>query len=362
MQAIHIVGSAARVDGAQRYATGLTAAEASSETSLRHETLTISPLGEDWHTPLAAGRFRCGSGPIDALERAVALLRGGEADLVSITGEDPLRTGYTRDERVSRMDIYPELDSVAHGYDKLACLYLERKGIDRARFIGLRDALFDNYLKTFLAQKGARAPSPVWFEPVTDLFRGVDCANPVIDFKGELLLATQETARRLCKQGAAGPAGPAGKAAEKTVEIAGVATAALDRDGPRALEEIAEFRHLRRAVELAQKRAGVDISKAFNAGEVYFEAYTCFPVIPLALLLEAGISEVDGEGLEELVATKPLTITGGMNLARAPWNNPALRGLIAMHHKLLEGGKSLGIVHGNGGLGFSQGIAILRRV
>jgi hypothetical protein len=352
MERVYIVGSSAGIDGAERYRTGLTLEEAAGRRSLRMRELTISPLGEGWGTPLPDGHFRCGSAPVDALEVGVALLRSGKADLVAIKGEDNLRTGYTSQQRVAAMEIYPEIPSVAQGYDLLARSYLEKKVIDIPGFIRIRNALFDNYLKTFLADKGEaaerRAPAPAWYEPVTPLFRGVDCANPVIDFKGELLLATGQTATRLNLED------------ETAVEIAGVATGHLDRDGPEAVDEIAQFTHLRRAIEGAQSAAGVNIAEAFNTGAAHLEVYTCFPVIPLAFLLESGICEA--EGLEEVISHKSLTITGGMNLARAPWNNPALHGLIAMHHRLLEGGRPLGIVHGNGGLGFRQGVAVLGRV
>ena len=55
----------------------------------------------------------------------------------------------------------------------------------------------------------------------------------------------------------------------------------------------------------------------------------------------------------------PITVTGGMNLAGAPWNNPALHALIVMHERLLEGPEECGLVHGNGGVGGYQGVAIL---
>ena len=56
-----------------------------------------------------------------------------------------------------------------------------------------------------------------------------------------------------------------------------------------------------------------------------------------------------------------LTLKGGMNLNRAPWNLPALRALIEMTQALQTSEQTLGGVHGNGGLGYKQGFAILRR-
>jgi hypothetical protein len=51
-----------------------------------------------------------------------------------------------------------------------------------------------------------------------------------------------------------------------------------------------------------------------------------------------------------------------MNLAKAAWNNPALNSLILMHHRLCDSSQKIGLIHGNGGLGYRQGVAIIERV
>jgi hypothetical protein len=61
-----------------------------------------------------------------------------------------------------------------------------------------------------------------------------------------------------------------------------------------------------------------------------------------------------------LLSEREVTVTGGMNLARAPWNNPALNALIVMCERLNAGSATMGAVHGNGGLGYKQGFAILQ--
>ena len=63
--------------------------------------------------------------------------------------------------------------------------------------------------------------------------------------------------------------------------------------------------------------------------------------------------------IPEFLTDHLVTITGGMNLARAPWNNPALNGLIEMYHQLNDNPTQHGLVHGNGGIGYRQGVAIL---
>ena len=51
-----------------------------------------------------------------------------------------------------------------------------------------------------------------------------------------------------------------------------------------------------------------------------------------------------------------------MNFARAPWNNPALNGLIEMVNTMKDGPVKYGLIHGNGGIGEIQGVAILERM
>lgn len=66
------------------------------------------------------------------------------------------------------------------------------------------------------------------------------------------------------------------------------------------------------------------------------------------------------EQMPEFLLKHSITITGGMNLARAPWNNPALNGLITMVQRMQMNGENIGLIHANGGLGYRQGVAILR--
>lgn len=78
----------------------------------------------------------------------------------------------------------------------------------------------------------------------------------------------------------------------------------------------------------------------------------------MAFLIISGLVDVLDE-LPEFLAQHSITITGGMNLARGAWNNPALNGLIMMYQRMCKGDESVGLVHGNGGLGYRQGVAIL---
>jgi hypothetical protein len=129
------------------------------------------------------------------------------------------------------------------------------------------------------------------------------------------------------------------------------------------------YAHLRRAYERACDQAGIDFAARFRAGEALLEAYTCFPPVPLGLLLATGIATGIAPGvaigiapdiaLEAVLARREITVTGGMNLAGGPWNNPALHGLIVLLEQLETSVERTGLVHGNGGVGGYQGVAIV---
>lgn len=304
--------------------------------------LVVDPLSAGWHTPTQPGHFRSGAAPAMAVHEACRLIRAGEARAVLVSGDEPLRSGYSREQRAQMMDIYDGV-SLPEAYTQLADAYMARRGWDEASFLELSHALFDNCLRTAVAL-GIAGPDASRYELVTRLYRGVDCANPVVDFQGRLLLVADELEM------------PA------TVKVDGVGFAALAHDGPAAVADIARFDHMRAAFGQAMEEAGAsDFIPRFRAGDAALEVYTCFPVMPIAALLETGIAK-DANDLWDLLAERPVTVTAGMNLGRGPWNNPTLNALVAMCEKLATAGEpDLGVVHGNGGLGYRQGWVVLRR-
>ena len=80
----------------------------------------------------------------------------------------------------------------------------------------------------------------------------------------------------------------------------------------------------------------------------------------MAFLFSSGIAESVKE-LIVILTTHEVTITGGMNLARAPWDNPALNAFISACEKIKTGTITTACIHGNGGLGYKQGVAIIQR-
>jgi len=332
------------------YQTRLAAIE---QAGIKPIKLTIEPLSSNWHNELPANHFRSGCAPIMALARAQQLIEQGHHAII-ISGDEPLKTGYQRQERHQLMAVYGEQKSIAQIYDDLAREFMKLHQINEQTFKGLADCLFKNHMQSHqLAQEQQRAhfsaPESKWYNPVTPLFRGVDCANPLVDFSGRLLLCSSELAQQLAL------------APSSTVDVSGIGLGLLTIDEPKELALIAQYQHLTSAYQQACRQAQIDFVQAVNNGSALIEAYTCYPVVPLALLLSSGLVTSIGQ-VPAFLEKHLVTVTGGMNLARGPWNNPALNGLITMYQQLLNTTKDVGLVHGNGGIGYRQGIAILRAV
>lgn len=314
------------------------------------KTLCIDPLSTPWQSEQAPGHFRSGCAPIMALEHATHLIAQGHSAVI-IEGEEPLATGYTREQRHQLMMVYSDQPSIAELYDRLATQYVSQQGCSTEEFINLVDLVFQNHLNVYQQQAiNAKThfspPSSKWFTNVTPLFRGVDCANPLIDFSGKLLLCSDSVAQQLGSQ--------------SSVQVAGVALGIIDTDDePQAIEEIVKYDHLNAAFNQASQQSGINFVEQFKQGNALLEAYTCYPIVPMAFLTRNGFVDSIMD-LPDFLAKYPITVTGGMNLARAPWNNPSLNALITMFHQLLAGEKQYGLVHGNGGLGYRQGVAILK--
>jgi hypothetical protein len=308
---------------------------------LKVDHLVIDPLSAGWDTPLEPGHYRSGCGPLEALAWAHARLREGLAEAVWIGGEDALRTGYTRQEREGWMQIYGEKPSLPEAYTELARHFCGQQGVGLETFRQVRDAIFENCRTQAQDVKVDRR----WFENLTPLFRGVDCANPHVDYAGGVLLLRGDLLDCI-------------HAAMPAVRVLGTGLGFASGDGPEHLRELAAYAHLEAAVREANFQAGLNFAEVFNEGQALMEAYTCYPVVPMAFLLRGGFVRT----LEEIprwLAHHALTLKGGMNLHRAPWNLPALRALVDMTQALQQQPFRIGGVHANGGLGYRQGFVIL---
>jgi hypothetical protein len=319
--------------------------------------LTIDPLSTDWHSELQPNHFRSGCAPIMALEYAQQLIKQGHQAVI-ISGDDAVKSGYQREERHQLMSVYADDYSIAQLYNDLADEFIKYNNVSDKVFLELAQALFTNHSRSHqIAKQQHRAhfssPGTQWFNHVTKLFRGVDCANPLVDFSGRLLLCSESLTQQLNVD------------QSMAVKVSGVGLGLLEIDEVKQLPLIARYEHLSHAYQQACSQASVDLNTMIVENKVHMEVYTCYPVVPLAFLVSSGLVKSLHE-VPEFLSQHLMTITGGMNLARAPWNNPALNGLIEMYHLLCSNADTsshaqpYGLVHGNGGLGYRQGIAILQ--
>lgn len=314
-------------------------------------TLTIDPLSTPWTSEQKDNHFRSGCAPIMALAYAYHLIEQGNHAVV-IQADEPLKTGYTREERHQLMAVYNDETTIADLYNDLAMEFINNHQLNEDKFKAISSALFENYQATYQQHIDERQahfslPSAQWFNNVTPLFRGVDCANPLIDFEGKLLICSKDIVEQL--------------AFESTIEIAGVNCQQITTDNEvKDLKTICQYNHLSTAIEQASNQAKVNFSRQFLEGNALLEVYTCYPIVPMAFLHCSGIVSSVAD-IPPLLNDYSITVTGGMNLARAPWNAPSLNALITMTEKLLAGDKEYGLVHGNGGLGYRQGVAILKK-
>ncbi|MDO6564561.1 hypothetical protein Q4488_14335 [Amphritea sp. 1_MG-2023] len=322
---------------------------------LRVIELIIDPLSTPWHSQLAHHHYRSGCAPIEALAEARSLISSGAVDAVVISGTDRLRSDYDRQERLNLMAVYGQDYPLTTAYNELAEQFIQRQHSDAAQFRALAEQLFENYQRRYQQLNADKLspeslPDERWYQPITSLFRGVDCANPLIDFSGRLLIGNSAAVKALHLKPA------------DTLEVASVGLGLLADDGQQAIADIVSYTHLKKAYQLACQQADIDFAQLFRDGHALLEVYTCYPVVPMAFLLNSGLID-NLEQLPAFLKQHLITITGGMNLAKGPWNNPALNSLIDMHQQLLTSTRhSCGVVHGNGGLGYKQGVAILKKV
>jgi hypothetical protein len=315
---------------------------------LRVREYRLAPLRFGWHAPLPAGYLKGACAPIEGLIAAREAIASGAIVAVLISGEDPIKTAFADQprERDRLMRVYGERTFLS-AYDELAGALRARLGLTEREFQHLAECLFENYWSTWTdLHPDAKRPAEKWFANVTPHFRGVDCANPSIDFEGALLATTPEHALTV------------GCEAAHFVTINGMSVERQCDDGIEHIPEIVGYEHLAAAYHAACEQAGRNVGELLLANQARIEIYTCYPVVPIAFLYATGLAN-DPDTAEEFLSKHPATITGGLNLARAPWNNSTLNTLIHATHLLRAGGTPIIGVHSVAALGYKQVFAIL---
>jgi len=309
------------------------------------------------HSIAKINTYKSGASPVQALSDAKELIDHDLYDAVFIFGYDPLLTN----KQVYGKDVIKEAMNIFNGKSILECYNLishklcEEMGISKEFFFQLTEGLYMNYHKTYTKNTRREIPydrGRLLNDLKGDLFRITDCANPNIDFAGGVILVNNKTADFL-------------NIKHERVTVSGVKYSMVS-GVPDNINNIVGskdklFTHLRSSFLEAQLQANINVLEEFKSGNLRLELYTCYPPIPLAFLLTTKIVGSIRE-LPEFLLNYELTITGGMNFARAPWNNPALNGLIEMVNTMKDGPIKYGLIHGNGGIGEIQGVAILERM
>lgn len=311
----------------------------------------IAPLKMPWNEPLPHGYLKGACAPLQAIRSFGQSLSQNDTQALVLTGVNHLRSDYTPSERRKQMKVFKGGRTHLSAYDELAGVFARKNRISKEGFRGIAASLFENYKKTFQSLKHhGTLPQKKWFERISEYFRGVDCANPLVDFSGCVVMVSDAVVKQ-CQI-----------PREQCVRIAACTLMESGHDGPEEIETISAYIPITGAFEQACASAGIDFRQAFLSRRAVLEVYTCYPVVPMAFLLRSGMVEHPSE-IPSFLERYEITITGGLNLARAPWNNTTLNTLVSMVHLLRsdKAGPTIGGIHGNGSLGYQQGFLILTR-
>lgn len=345
-----IIATGRIVDGQGSLSESMKVLALAQKKQLRVTTLEIVTLAKRWEDKLSPHEFKSGASAMAAIEKARKLLKSKRADLVVIKGSDFLKTGYTKPERENFMKLYENTLTPLDGYERLVPLFLKHHKVTESEYFAARDALFENYQKTFSRNHPqGRLPDSRWFQPLTHYFRGVDCANPNVDFVGEIILAEKKIADVLKIS------------QKKRIIIKGNSFTKLKVDGLESLSQIAPYLHLKRTIDKAVKESKINFQHEFKRGRAFLDVYSCYPVVPMGLLIRLGLVKEVHE-IPVFLRSREVTVTGGLNLGKAAWNLTSLNALIELAELLIKTKTiKIGMVHGNGSLGNQQGITILSK-
>ncbi|MBR2551690.1 MAG: hypothetical protein IKF05_01685 [Erysipelotrichaceae bacterium] len=301
--------------------------------------------------------YRTGAGPIHALADAKLYIENGLCDAVAIFAYEPL---YMCKKKLGgaairkAMDIFDGVNLISC-YNRLAEQLCQELGIQTEEFKKISDALYDNYIRTYSALYGENSFSRDRGRMLEDmggyLFHLTDCANPNVDFAGGMILCNDETYRAFNK--------------EETHVVLDSAACKMVYGNPNKTAAITEngeiLPHLRKISEALEKESGIRMKEELDKDDLLLAAYTCYPTSPFGLLFACDLVR-SVEEIYPFLERHEITVEGGMSLGRAPWNCSAFRNAILIAQKLSASSQHYGLVHGNGGMGETQGLALFKRI
>lgn len=300
--------------------------------------------------------YKSGASPIQALSDAKELVDHQLYDAVFIFGKEFLLSDIknSKEEVKNAMNIFKD-KSLIECYNLLAHELCKELSLSKACFFQITNDLFNNYRRTYHKNTGFNHTTErgrSLEDLKADLFKLTDCANPNIDFAGGLILANEDTAEFLQIP------------KEERIKVTS-ANYNMVEGLPESIPKIVGkkdhiFPHLKKSFLEAQSESKVHVVKEFKRGNLLLDVYTCYPPIPIAFLLTTGMIN-DASEFKEFLGKYEITINGGLNFSRAPWNNPVLNALVDICNKMKKDNIKFGLVHGNGGIGEVQGIGILEK-
>ncbi|MBT3703371.1 MAG: hypothetical protein HOG12_17720, partial [Alphaproteobacteria bacterium] len=351
---MYIVAADSVVDGAGDLSSTDAARKQLKDKNYRVAEYEISSSTDGWQTDLPPHRLRCACAPLVAFNQARQRMAEGEIDAVVIQGREHMKSDFQgrKDERNRLMKIYGEGKcGILDGYEKLAQAFITHRDISADDFRRTSEYIFENHWRVWQTQNpNAPRPADAWFNPVTPLFRGVDCANPSVDYDGCLVIVSDEVLQKT------------DFGLKSYSQIAACDVQQLCPDGPEFVKEIVSYDHMATSFNIACAEANVDFKSVFRNNQALLDIYSCYSVVPMGFLMATGFVE-NFAGIPAFAEEFPLTITGGLNLAKAPWNNTTVQTLASMFHALKsDQAPDIGGVHSIGALGYLQGFTILREV
>jgi hypothetical protein len=351
---MYIVAADSVVDGTGDLSATDAARKQLKDRDYRVAEFEISSSTDGWQSDLPPHRLRCACAPLIAVNQGRQLMANGEIDAVVVQGREHLKSDFQgrRDERNRLMKIYGEGKvGILDGYETLAQAFLTHWGVSAADFKRTSEAIFENHWQVWQKMNpSAERPADGWFDPVTPMFRGVDCANPSVDYDGCLVMVSEDVLRHT-------------DFGQKSYShIIGCDVEQQTEDGPEFVEQIVSYDHISKSFSEACRQAGLDFCKLFKDGEALLDIYTCYSVVPMGFLLATGLVD-DYKDIADFAARYPLTVTGGLNLSKAPWNNTTVQALATLFHALKsDQTPDVAGVHSVGALGYLQAFAILQEV
>ena len=351
---MYIVAADSVVDGAGDLSSTDAARKQLKDKNYRVAEYEISSSTDGWQTDLPPHRLRCACAPLIAINQGRQLMVDGEIDAVVIQGREHLKSDFQgrKDERNRLMKIYGEGKcGILDGYEKLAQAFIAHHDISADDFRRTSGEIFENHWRVWQGlNPDATRPAETWFNPVTPLFRGVDCANPSVDYDGCLVIVSDEVLHET------------DFGLKSYSQIAACDVQQLCPDDPEFVEQIVSYDHIATCFANACAEANIDFKSVFRSNQALLDIYSCYSVVPMGFLMATGFVENFAE-IPAFAEEFPFTITGGLNLAKAPWNNTTVQTLASMFHALKSNQTpNIGGVHSIGALGYLQGFTILKEI